>query len=382
MPDWSAYGNVSDILLTDENVPDAFKICVLQGIVDAGAEFSGGIGTRIGSIFVILIVSTFVTIFPILSQKHNWKISVWFYLFARYFGAGVIIATAFVHLMDPAYSEIGGDSCVGGWGNWGIYAWVPALILASIFGIFLVDIASEVYVERKYGYVADEPDIQNLLTEKKEQQNNQVDGNLCELGDNECLPCDDQFQTDLSKKESSSEFEKSILTSSSTYEFNQQFAAFLILEFGVIFHSVIIGLNLGSCGYDDFKTLYIVLVFHQSFEGLGIGARLSAIPWPEDKPEYYKYLLCIAYGLVTPVSIAIGLGVRTTYVAGGYAANIVSGVLDSLSSGILIYTGLVEFLARDFVFNKEIKKDTTKLLYSIFCLLWGTGIMALIGKWA
>ena len=55
-------------------------------------------------------------------------------------------------------------------------------------------------------------------------------------------------------------------------------AAFLILEFGVIVHSVIIGLNLGVVG-EEFSTLYPVIVFHQSFEGLGIGARMSAIPF-------------------------------------------------------------------------------------------------------
>ncbi|KAG0680715.1 high-affinity Zn(2+) transporter zrt1 [Pichia californica] len=380
MPDWSAYGNVSEILLTDENVPDSFKTCVIQGFVDAGAEFSGGIGTRIGSIFVIGVISTFVTLFPLFSQKYNWKLSIWFYLFARYFGAGVIIATAFVHLMDPAYGEIGSLSCVGGWGNWSIYSWVPALILASVFGIFLVDIASEVYVERKFGYTGEEPDIQKLITGKGEKKEDDLPNANCELGETNTT-YDEQDQE--SKKDVFGETAESVAASAdSQYEFKQQFAAFLILEFGVIFHSVIIGLNLGSCGYDDFKTLYIVLVFHQSFEGLGIGARLSAIPWPSDKPEYYKYLLCLAYGLVTPVSIAIGIGVRTTYVAGGFAANVVSGVLDSLSAGILIYTGLVEFLARDFVFNKEIKRDLTQLLFCINCLLWGAGIMALIGKWA
>jgi hypothetical protein len=34
-------------------------------------------------------------------------------------------------------------------------------------------------------------------------------------------------------------------------------------------------------------------------------------------------------------------------------SNIVAGVLDSLSAGILIYTSLVELLAHDFIFNRE-----------------------------
>lgn len=62
-------------------------------------------------------------------------------------------------------------------------------------------------------------------------------------------------------------------------------------------------------------------------------------------PSRYNYVpLCAAilYGLTTPIGIAVGLGVRTTYNPGSTEASIVSGILDSLSAGILIYTGLVE----------------------------------------
>ena len=122
--------------------------------------------------------------------------------------------------------------------------------------------------------------------------------------------------------------------------FRMQIAAFLILEFGVIFHSVIIGLNLGTAG-EEFNTLYPVLVFHQSFEGLGLGARLSAIPFP-DRYKWLPWTLCTGYGLTTPIAIAIGLGIRMTYNAGSFTANVVSGIFDSTSSGILLWTGLVE----------------------------------------
>lgn len=50
----------------------------------------------------------------------------------------------------------------------------------------------------------------------------------------------------------------------------------------------------------------------------------------------------ILYGLCTPIGIAVGLGVRTTYNPDGTEASIISGILDALSAGILIYTGLVE----------------------------------------
>jgi solute carrier family 39 (zinc transporter), member 1/2/3 len=62
-------------------------------------------------------------------------------------------------------------------------------------------------------------------------------------------------------------------------------------------------------------------------------------------PAKYNYIPLLAaavYGFATPIGIAAGLGVRTTYNPGSTTASIVSGVMDALSAGILIYTGLVE----------------------------------------
>lgn len=50
----------------------------------------------------------------------------------------------------------------------------------------------------------------------------------------------------------------------------------------------------------------------------------------------------VLYGLTTPIGIAVGLSAASTYNPGGTTASLVSGILDSLSAGILFYTGLVE----------------------------------------
>ena len=80
--------------------------------------------------------------------------------------------------------------------------------------------------------------------------------------------------------------------------------------------------------------------------------------------------------------VAIGLGLRTTYNSGSFTANVVSGVLDSISAGILIYTGLVELLARDFLFNRELTRSPRRLTFMVVCVLLGAALMALLGKWA
>jgi zinc transporter 1/2/3 len=324
-------------------------------------DYDGRLGARVSSIFVILIVSTAVTVFPVLAKRiPRLHIPLYVYLFARYFGAGVIVATAFIHLLDPAYDEIGPASCVGMTGHWADYSWCPAIVLASVMGIFLLDFGAERYVEVKYGVCREDPE--RFMTSTV--NNKEAIATDVRAGDKKT---DNDIET------------QSLDSGLIERSFKQQIAAFLILEFGVIFHSVIIGLNLGTTG-EEFSTLYPVLVFHQSFEGLGIGARMSAIPFR--KGSWLPWVLCALYGLTTPISIAIGLGVRTTYNAGSYTANVVSGVLDAISAGILIYTGLVELLARDFLFDPHRTQDNKRLIFMVVSLLWGVGLMALLGKWA
>lgn len=289
-------------------------------------------------------------------------------------------------LLDPAYSEIGPNTCVGMTGGWADYSWCAALILASSVGIFLVDFLAERYVEKKYGSAhgqtaptslrhasVDEAMLRYSLggTGHQAMHSGEADGTL---------PASPNAKTEGTSSEGSSmDLEKERMAN---LAFQQQIAAFLILEFGVVVHSIIIGLTLATAAWDDFIVLYPVIVFHQSFEGLGIGARLSAIQFPRSLSRWMPWALCIGYGLSTPIAIAIGLGVRNTYDPASFTANVVSGVLDAMSAGVLLYTGFVELLARDFLFNPDRTQDDRQLAFMLFCVLLGAGLMALLGKWA
>lgn len=219
-------------------------ICYLNA---ASNEYNGRLGARVAALFVILIVSTLVTFFPVVAKRVRWiRIPLYVYLFARYFGAGVIVATAFIHLLDPAYEEIGPASCVGMTGHWADYAWCPGIVLSSIIGIFLLDFGAERYVEIKYGNKTG-TDIEDSVT-KQGNGHNARDEAAAQIVYDSKFESEDVFEEEDSEARELS--------------FKQQIAAFLILEFGVIVHSVIIGLNLGVVG-DEFSTLFPVLVFHQ-----------------------------------------------------------------------------------------------------------------------
>lgn len=68
----------------------------------------GSNGLRVGSIFIILVTSLFSSLFPVVTKRvPACKIPDWIYNILRYFGSGVILATAFMHLLQPAAEELG-----------------------------------------------------------------------------------------------------------------------------------------------------------------------------------------------------------------------------------------------------------------------------------
>ena len=86
--------------------------------------------------------------------------------------------------------------------------------------------------------------------------------------------------------------------STTTAEGVAQLIAVAILEFGVMLHSVIIGLTLGVT--DEFIVLFIVLIFHQMFEGLGLGSRLSQLNLPSHL-KFAPYVAGVLYSIMTYV---------------------------------------------------------------------------------
>ncbi|KAF2150907.1 high affinity zinc ion transporter [Myriangium duriaei CBS 260.36] len=376
--------SASDFDPTSANLTELSQAQIACYFALSGNDYNGRLGERIAALFVILIISTLVTFFPVVAKRVKWvKIPLYVYLFARYFGAGVIVATAFIHLLDPAYGEIGPDTCVGLTGNWSVYSWPPAIVLLSVTVIFLMDVGAQRYVEMRYG-CGEEQNLEDLVTGRSHHNGHHEPGpgipaSALDASDMDVLRGQEISKKDDDRTSESASYDDEKVQAMETNAFRQQIAAFLILEFGVIFHSVVIGMNLGVVG-DEFSTLFPVLVFHQSFEGLGIGARMSAIPFP--RGSWLPWILCTAYGLTTPIAIAIGLGLRTTYNPNSFTANVVSGLFDSVSAGILIYTGLVELLARDFLFDPLRTKDNKRLVFMLVCVILGMALMALLGKWA
>ncbi|KAI0083562.1 Zinc/iron permease [Irpex rosettiformis] len=385
---------------------------------------------RIASIFVILVGASFGALFPVVSRRTAFlrsRIPKGVFDTAKYFGSGVIIATAFIHLLSPAIDELGSPCLSPAWSD---YPYALALALISIFLIFVVELVAMRWGTAKLaalGLVHDphasahshpplcletpelvraavSPGVKDLpyyTTTERQTDGTSVGGISDDITVAE-KEKDKDKENGVPKSSPSSVHPHShdhhhshshshdIEAASSTHVPSTpamaaaQLVGIAILEFGVLLHSFLIGLTLAVT--ENFKILFIVLVFHQTFEGLGVGSRLAYLDLSAAgrRWSHVPIWAAIVFGITTPIGIAIGMGIRQTYNPGSATASIVSGVLDAFSAGILIYTGLVELLAHDFLFNPTMIQHASngELAFAVGSVMLGCGLMALLGRWA
>jgi solute carrier family 39 (zinc transporter), member 1/2/3 len=354
-------------------------------------DYNGRIGLRIAAIFIIWLGSSVGACFPIYAKRHKgMKVPEWTFFVAKYFGSGVIVATAFIHLLAPAHDALTNPCLTGPITT---YSWVEGIVMMTIFVLFFVELMVMRYARFDAHEHSDEhkgSHGHSHHSEHSHELHNETEDAITPTkptslapdaldrrrSRNAHVPGEDHLGHQREHQDND-EHDGSF----SAEDYAAQMTAIFILEFGIIFHSIFIGLTLAVAG-QEFPTLFVVLVFHQTFEGLGLGSRLAVTPWPKPK-RWTPYMLALAYGFSTPIAIAVGLGVRKTYPPGSATTLIVNGVFDSVSAGILIYTGLVELMAHEFMFSNVMRKAKIQEVLGAFGMMClGASLMALLGKWA
>ncbi|RLV95985.1 Zinc-regulated transporter 2 [Spathaspora sp. JA1] len=362
---------------------ETFEMLTKRDECPTDNDYNGeNFGARVSSVFVILLTSAIGCLFPLLSSRYSFlRLPSWCFILAKYFGSGVIVATAFIHLLEPA-SDALSDPCLTGVIT--EYPWAFGICLMTLFVLFFFELCAYQLIDRK---------LDSLGHESNQQSHSH-------FGD-ESLYIKKEVESDIEEQKSQKPVEpnpypshfshahehqdpEAMGTPVNDHDKEQYYGQLLnvfVLEFGVIFHSVFVGLSLAVAG-EEFKSLYIVLVFHQMFEGLGLGTRIATTDWTRHR--WTPWLMAIAYTLCTPIAIAIGLGVRTSYPPGSRISLITNGVFDSISAGILVYTGVVELMAHEFLYSGSFKGPNgfRRMLIAYFIMCWGAGLMALLGKWA
>ncbi|KID92463.1 Zinc/iron permease [Metarhizium guizhouense ARSEF 977] len=329
------------------------------------------VGLRVGLLFVIMASSALGVFGPIFLHKVLPRRLSTIFTLLKQFGTGIIISTAFVHLFTHA-SLMFGNKCIGELGYEGTTA---AILMAGIFLSFLVEYIGQRIVLAKTRSTA-------LLTREKQAE--------------------------------------ALLST--------EVVSILVMEAGILFHSLLIGLTLVVAGDSFFITLFIVILFHQVFEGLALGTRIATIgssadvhlppavnhsgravendtdksvnsPTEEtadasstfERPTLSmkkKLGLASLFAFVTPIGMAIGIGVLQKFNGNDRSTLLAIGTLDALSAGILVWTGVVEMWAADWMTGSHGHKaeladaDMLTVGLGVFGLVAGMVLMSFLGKWA
>uniref|UniRef100_A0A453SCW8 Uncharacterized protein n=1 Tax=Aegilops tauschii subsp. strangulata TaxID=200361 RepID=A0A453SCW8_AEGTS len=151
-----------------------------------------------------------------------------------------------------------------------------------------------------------------------------------------------------------------------------------ILEMGIVSHSVIIGLSLGvSQSPCTIKPLVAALSSHQFFEGFALGGCISEAQFK----NFSALLMAFFFAITTPIGITVGAGIASFYNANSPRALVVEGILDSMSSGILIYMALVDLIAADFL-SRRMSCNPRLQVCSYVALFVGAIAMSSLAIWA
>ncbi|CAL8471970.1 g11512 [Coccomyxa elongata] len=294
---------------------------------------------RIGAVFIILACSSIGVWLPYVLGKFSWvgrETNI--FLILKAFGAGVILATGFIHMFPDATDQFS-NPCLG----WPDYPYASLFALVTIIAVlFLEHLVSMAY--------------EKCMMKQLARPHSPEDG--CANG--VCVP-------ELDEKEVAQKDARI-----------RSFAIAQVLETGIALHSVLIGIALGvSNSPCTIRPLLAAITFHQFFEGIALGSCLIQAEFR----SWAFVLMAFLFSITTPIGVAIGIGIQSTYNENSLANLIVSGVFDSISTGILIYMALVDLIAVDFT-TKRFRNSLVLQVGSYLSLAGGCAVMAIIGIWA
>lgn len=316
--------------------------------------------------------------FPVLaSWSPRLRIPAGFLFFVSHFGTGVLIATAFVHLLPTAFQSLN-DPCLSNFWNYD-YPEMPGAI--ALGGIFLVTVIEMVFSPARHCCrggtgVGEQPAFVSGGEPEKRQPMPQIDitdrsgpegeqgtqsqaqgqdlAHLRDMGPligrsssisrainrmgedperihrissapEDPMSSEQQQQSQQPKVGAVTEdTERNVYSDdadgfslSPQQKHNKAVMQVFLLEMGILFHSVFIGMSLSVSVGNEFVILLIAIVFHrtfslslpfsnpggqlltntvnlESFEGLALGSRIAALDWPEKALQ--PWLMSLAYG--------------------------------------------------------------------------------------
>ncbi|PWA38365.1 Zinc/iron permease [Artemisia annua] len=329
--------------------------CTCEESSQDGNNKSQALKLKLIAIASILVAGSVGVCVPLLGKKfESLKPESNVFLAVKFFAAGVILSTGFVHVFPDANESLE-NPCLGDmfWGDFPIGNFV-AMLAAVVVMVFETGVTS--YFNRSH-YSKNEVKNGDHDVEKQLHEGHVHVHTHTSHGH--------AHGPSLDGLDSSEVLLRHRIIS-------------MVLEMGIIIHSVIIGISLGvSLNPNTIKPLIVALSFHQMFEGMGLGSCIS-----EAKYNIRTMAtMSIGFSVITPIGIVIGFLISNTYNENSHTALILEGVFNAASAGILIYMALVDLLAVDFM-KAKVQTNWKLQIMAFAFLIFGLGCMSLLAIWA
>jgi zinc transporter 1/2/3 len=264
----------------------------------------------------------------------------------KFFGGGVITATGFIHIFPAAVDTLA-DPCLPEFfqvytASAGLFALIAALLT------HLIEFLAQEYSPASKSNHSDYDPKEDMFLIKKKNDYKEVHE-------------EDAHHHHFIDPETSS-------------------VAVYILEAGIAIHSIIIGVDLGLT-VEEFRSLFIALVFHQFFEGIGLGYKLAELMRPKSRIQ--SIINCLLYSFTTPLGVAIGIVTHVKSDSSDYMTSVaLKCIMDAMAAGILIYVDLVTLVAAEFSTQSFRKLTVLHKCINFMAFYFGAALMSIIGVWA
>ncbi|KAG5369042.1 Zinc-regulated transporter 2 [Yarrowia sp. C11] len=338
---------------------------------------------RIGALFAMMGMSALGVLPPVLMNTFfSVSIKSIPMTFLKQFGTGVVISTAIIHLMFGAVLQFMDNPCLGELAYEPIG---PAFVLAGLFLAFVIEYTFTKLLEKRSDHLT----APHSHGHSHSDSNSDLEKSSPEVTESPlhitpsaaaAAPGTTHTHGDGNTHGHNHSGEVSGGHGGHCLIDPTDKVSVMIMEAGIIFHSILIGVTLVLAPNSNFTTLFIAILFHQMFEGVGLGSRIAGLI---NAKLLTKLLMCFFFVLITPIGMAIGLGVIDVYNGSGSRTTIwVLGVLNGLSAGVLLWAGVVEMLAFDWLFGDLVHTTKRRTAVAFAGLVAGLILMSLIGKWA
>ncbi|KAL2004361.1 hypothetical protein VTN02DRAFT_2007 [Thermoascus thermophilus] len=402
------------------------------------------------AIFLIFGLSILACSFPVIARRFpRLPIPRRFLFLSRHFGTGVLIATAFIHLLPTAFVSLT-DPCLPRFWNKGYPAMAGLVAMLAVFVVVTVEMLfamkgaghvhgseydnlilnaeggsmdEDRHREGEYSQLGEQGgpntirlgnmrDIGHLRTKSHDMgasSENLINGS----GTGSAESPDENKDDDLDLEELDPYTDRETYPSAGRQEHppsrprgrrrshghgehrrtksdvllqnpQKQLLQCLLLEAGILFHSIFIGMALSVATGTSFVVLLVAISFHQTFEGFALGSRIaSLIPDLFSTSSAKPWLMSLAYGTTTPIGQVIGLVLHNLYDPASTVGLLMVGLTNAFSSGLLLFAGLVELLAEDFLSDSSYETLRGRRRFeACVAVACGAMLMALVGAFA